>query len=113
MIRRHLATVVCAGGYLLIVAAAVGILIWSEIQHGDAPDANLGGIWLVIVGLPWSILGVALPESVAAIGILAGHHTSWLDVQLEPGRYLGACMLPFSTGYPHAMDGMYRFFDVE
>lgn len=72
MMRRHLATVLCAGGYLLIVAAAVGILIWSEIQHGDAPDANLGGIWLVIVGLPWSILGVALPESVAAIGILAG-----------------------------------------
>jgi hypothetical protein len=51
-------------------------------------------------------------QPIAAIGILAGQHASWLDVQLEPGRYLAACMLPFSTGYPHAMDGMYRFFDV-
>ncbi len=72
MMRRHLATVVCAGGYLLIVAVAVGIFIWSEIEHGDAPDANLGGIWLVLVGLPWSILGVALPEPVMAVGIFAG-----------------------------------------
>jgi hypothetical protein len=51
-------------------------------------------------------------QPVAAIGILAKQHTSWLDVQLEPGHYLAACMLPFGTGYPHAMDGMYRFFDV-
>ena len=52
-------------------------------------------------------------QPVAAIGILAGQHTSWLDVRLQPGRYLAACMLPFSTGYPHAMDGMYVFFDVK
>ncbi len=52
-------------------------------------------------------------QPVAAIGILAKQHTSWLDVQLKPGRYLAACMLPFGTGYPHAMDGMYHFFDVE
>lgn len=51
-------------------------------------------------------------QPVAAIGILAGQHTSWLNVQLQPGRYLAACMLPFSTGYPHAIDGMYRIFDV-
>jgi hypothetical protein len=51
-------------------------------------------------------------QPVAAIGILAKGHTSWLDVQLEPGHYLAACMLPFGTGYPHAMDGMYRFFEV-
>lgn len=50
-------------------------------------------------------------QPAAAIGILAGQHTSWLD-ELKPGRYLAACMLPFSTGYPHAMDGMYRFLDV-
>jgi hypothetical protein len=51
-------------------------------------------------------------QPVAAIGILAPGHTSWLDVELAPGRYLGACMLPFTTGYPHAMDGMYHLFDV-
>ena len=52
-------------------------------------------------------------QPVAAIGILAKGHTSWLDVELAPGRYLGVCMLPFGTGYPHAIDGMYLFFDVE
>ncbi len=52
-------------------------------------------------------------QPAAAIGILAGGHTSWLDVELAPGRYLAACMLPFGTGYPHAIDGMYLFFDVE
>jgi hypothetical protein len=52
-------------------------------------------------------------QPVAAIGILAKGHTSWLDVHLQPGHYLAACMLPFGTGYPHAMDGMYRFFEVK
>jgi hypothetical protein len=52
-------------------------------------------------------------QPVAAIGILAKGHTSWLDVKLTPGHYLAACMLPFGTGYPHAMDGMYRFFEVK
>ena len=49
----------------------------------------------------------------AGIGILGQQQTSWLDVTLEPGSYLAACMLPFSTGYPHVIDGMYRFFSVE
>ena len=52
-------------------------------------------------------------QPVSAIGILAPQHTSWLDVQLAPGRYLAVCMLPFGTDYPHAIDGMYRVFDVE
>jgi hypothetical protein len=51
-------------------------------------------------------------QPVTAIGILAPQHTSWLDVQLEPGHYMAVCMLPFGTGYPHAMDGMYRLFEV-
>jgi hypothetical protein len=49
---------------------------------------------------------------IAAIGLLAGQHASWLDVRLAPGRYLVACMAPFGTDYPHAMDGMYRFVEV-
>lgn len=49
---------------------------------------------------------------VAAIGILGLATTSWLDVQLAPGHYMGVCMLPFGTGYPHAMDGMTVFFTV-
>jgi len=52
-------------------------------------------------------------QPVSAIGILAPQHTSWLDVQLAPGRYMAVCMLPFGTGYPHAVDGMYRVFDVD
>lgn len=52
-------------------------------------------------------------QPVSAIGILAPQHTSWLDVQLAPDRYLAVCMLPFGTGYPHAIDGMYRVFDIE
>ena len=52
-------------------------------------------------------------QPVSAIGILAPRHTSWLDVRLAPGRYLAVCMLPFGTGYPHAVDGMYRVLDIE
>lgn len=51
-------------------------------------------------------------QPAAAIGILAKGHTSWLDVELTPGRYLAVCMLPLGTGYPHAMDGMYRVLDI-
>jgi len=52
-------------------------------------------------------------QPVTAIGILAPQHTSWLDVQLAPGHYLAVCMLPFGTGYPHALDGMYHLFEVQ
>jgi hypothetical protein len=52
-------------------------------------------------------------QPVAAIGLLGKQQTSWLDVQLQPGHYLAVCMSPFGTGYPHAVDGMYRFFDVK
>lgn len=51
-------------------------------------------------------------QPVAAIGILVPGRASWLDVELLPGHYLAVCMLPFGTGYPHAMDGMYVLFDV-
>ena len=51
-------------------------------------------------------------QPVNAIGILSPQSTCWLDVHLAPGHYLAACMLPFGTGYPHAMDGMFVFFDV-
>lgn len=51
-------------------------------------------------------------QPVAAIGILAPRHASWLDLHLAPGRYVAVCMIPFGTGYPHVMDGMYGFIEV-
>ncbi len=73
--------------------------------------------FMTLMSLPWD--ATPPPEipafdylPVAAIGILSAGGTSWLDVQLDSGRYLAVCMLPFGTGYPHAMDGMYVFFDV-
>jgi hypothetical protein len=73
--------------------------------------------FMTLMSLPWDATpppGIPAFEYLptAAIGILAPGLTSWLDVQLAPGRYMGVCMLPFGTGYPHAMDGMYVFFDV-
>lgn len=50
---------------------------------------------------------------VAAIGVLVQGGVSWLDVDLPVGRYLGLCMLPFGTGYPHAFEGMMEFINVE
>jgi hypothetical protein len=52
-------------------------------------------------------------EPITAIGILARGHTSWLDAHLDAGHYVALCMLPFGTGYPHGIDGMYRFFEVK
>ncbi|MGC4192877.1 MAG: hypothetical protein QM589_17160 [Thermomicrobiales bacterium] len=51
-------------------------------------------------------------EPVIGIGVLSPGKRSWLDVTLEPGHYIAICMLPFGTGYPHAMDGMFVFFDI-
>lgn len=83
----------------------------------ELPEASFAHLLEVMMSLPEDATPPPdLPEfvyqPVAAIGILAPQHTSWLDVRLAPGRYLAICMLPFGTGYPHAMDGMYRFFTV-
>ncbi len=42
----------------------------------------------------------------AATSIMAGGHTSWIDVDIAPGTYAVVCAVPFPGGVPHAMQGM-------
>lgn len=91
--------------------------IHHEVAVLVAPPGLDGDMFMTMMTLPEDATPPpGMPEfeylPVAAIGILSAGSTSWLDVQLDPGHYLAACMLPFGTGYPHAMDGMYVFFDV-
>jgi hypothetical protein len=88
-----------------------------EVAVLVAPPGLDADMFMTMLSLPEDATPVpGMPEfeyqPVAAIGILSPHATCWLDVQLAPGHYLAACMLPFGTGYPHAMDGMFVFFDV-
>lgn len=88
-----------------------------EVAVLPVPKDLTGDQFMTLLSLPESATpppGIPLfdYQPVEAIGILGPHSTSWLDVQLASGHYLAACMLPFGTGYPHAMDGMYVFFDV-
>ena len=88
-----------------------------EVAVLSVPPELDGEMFMTMMSLPEEATPPpGMPEfnyqPVSAIGILSPQSTCWLDVQLEPGHYLAACMLPFGTGYPHAMDGMYVFFDV-
>jgi hypothetical protein len=52
-------------------------------------------------------------KPVAAIGLLGSGGETWLDVHLPgPGHYMAVCMFPDDQGMPHAMSGMYAFFDI-
>ena len=48
----------------------------------------------------------------AAIGILRPQGTSWVEVDLEPGRYLAICMIPIPGPMPHGMEGMLAFLEL-
>jgi hypothetical protein len=91
--------------------------ISHEVAVLAVPDAFTEDDFMTLMSLPEDATPPpGVPEfeyqPVSAIGILGPASTCWLDVQLAPGHYMAACMLPFGTGYPHAMDGMYVFFDV-
>jgi hypothetical protein len=50
---------------------------------------------------------------VAAIGLLGPQRSSVLEVDLAPAsHYMAVCMFPDDQGIPHAMNGMYAFFDI-
>ncbi|MGI8478033.1 MAG: hypothetical protein ACR2OO_16925, partial [Thermomicrobiales bacterium] len=76
-------------------------LTWTFSQPFDAtpiPDATPPG-------------GLALDYApVAAMSLLSPGRTSWVDIDLPPGRYGALCAVP--DGPPHAAQGMYAVFDV-
>jgi hypothetical protein len=51
-------------------------------------------------------------QPVVAIGLLGSGAQSWLHATLEAGHYMAVCMFPDDQGMPHAMSGMYAFFDI-
>ncbi len=52
-------------------------------------------------------------QPLAAIGLLGPGRTSVLEVDLAPAsHYMAVCMFPDDQGMPHAMTGMYAFFDI-
>jgi hypothetical protein len=51
-------------------------------------------------------------QPVAAIGLLGSGAQSWLHVELDAGHFMAVCMFPDDQGMPHAMSGMYAFFDI-
>ena len=48
----------------------------------------------------------------AAIGLLQPQGTSWVNVDLSPGRYLAICMIPIPGPMPHGMEGMLAFLEL-
>ena len=51
-------------------------------------------------------------QPVVAIGLLGAGAQSWLHATLETGHYMAVCMFPDDQGMPHAMSGMYAFFNI-
>ncbi len=58
--------------YLTLAAVAFGILIVTEAGQ-DGTNTNLGGAWIVILTLPWSLVptpGDSISSIVLALGAL-------------------------------------------
>lgn len=48
-----------AGGYLLLVVAVTAFVALSvAILHDPDDGANMSGVWLILVTLPWSMVGL-------------------------------------------------------
>lgn len=45
-----------AGGYIALVAATVALVISTFVLSDSDGGANMSGVWLIVVTLPWSLL---------------------------------------------------------
>jgi hypothetical protein len=92
--------------------------VWHEMAMLPVPESLTGDQLLTLFALPEDATPPAGLQAleynpVEAIGLIAAGHTSWVDVDLMPGRYVALCAAPGDNGLPHVMDGMFTFFTVE
>ncbi|GAA3397822.1 SCO4225 family membrane protein [Cryptosporangium minutisporangium] len=50
--------------------AVVTALVTVSLVTWDQPDANLAGIWVILVTLPFSLLGIVATDSAAGPAVL-------------------------------------------
>jgi hypothetical protein len=91
--------------------------VWHEMALLPVPESLTGDQLLTLFALPDDATPPAGLQAleynpVEAIGLIAAGHTSWVDVDLTPGRYVALCAAPGDNGLPHVMDGMFTFFTV-
>lgn len=91
--------------------------VWHEMALLAVPDSLTGDDLLTLFSLPDDATpppGLPALEynPIEAVGLIASGHTSWVDVDLAPGRYVALCAAPGDNGVPHVMDGMFTFFSV-
>ncbi len=55
--------------YLLVVVA-VSVLVTASLTMWNGPDANLAGVWLIFVTLPFSFVGALVLDSPAGLLLL-------------------------------------------
>ena len=84
-----------------------------EVPPGFTFDDFMALMMMPEDATPTPDMKVVEYQPVAAIGLLGSQTESWLDVDLAAEKhYMAVCMFPDATGMPHAMSGMYAFFDI-
>ena len=48
----------------------------------------------------------------SGVGTIPRGETSWVDLDLAPGRYIALCVITGPTGQPHALMGMTKEFEI-
>jgi len=95
------------------VGAMIHELAVLEVPAGFTFDDFMALMMLPEDATPTPDMKVVEYQPVAAIGLLGSQTESWLDVDLAGSKhYMAVCMFPDAQGVPHAMAGMYAFFDI-
>lgn len=111
-------------GFLALDRAAAGRQTWQVTNHGTTwhdvtifrgPDGTTADAFMEA-----AMASEAFPpagyEHVGGVGGMSPGVSVWVELDLAPGTYVGACFLPSLDGYqegaPHAMRGMSTTFAV-
>jgi hypothetical protein len=86
-------------------------------SDGSLTQENVAATMGSFIGTPMPAGMTPVPDSALQDGpqsaVITGGQTMWLEIDLEPGQYLGACYMSGPGDVPmHAAMGMFKIFDV-
>jgi hypothetical protein len=107
-------------GFLALDSAAAGRQVWQVTNHGTTwhditvfrGPAGATADAFMEAAMSSEAFPPAGYEHVGGVGAMSPGASIWVELDLEPATYVGACFLPGDDDAPHAMLGMMTTFVV-